>query len=266
MQQFFLAYKSSVIHYYVFGHGPKTLFCLHGYGETGSSFEFLEKKLGVDYTLYSIDFPIHGQTEWNEKEPFTPNDLIAILRLIHNCENSKFSLLAYSMGCRAALHLLQQIPDRIERVGLVAPDGLHQNTWYWITTQTSFGNKAFAYTMQKPAWFFLMVNAGGKLKILNKSLIKFVHYYLDDEAQRKLLYKRWTFMRRMKPDLNVIKKTCARHDIQLNFLFGEYDRIILSKRANIFKHAKNINIKVINAGHQLMKEKYAGEIAALLHC
>ena len=265
MQQFSLAYKSSFVHYHIFGNGPKTLFCFHGYGETGRSFAFLEKKLGAVYTLYAIDFPIHGKTKWNEKEPFKPDDLIEILHRIHNCENSKFSLLAYSMGGRAALHLLQQIPGKIERVGLVAPDGLHQNTWYWITTQTSFGNKAFAYTMHKPSWFFFMVSAGGKLKILNKSLIKFVHYYLDDEEQRKLLYKRWTFMRRLKPNLEGIRKICAKNNIQLNFLFGEYDRIILSRRANIFKNTKNINIKVINAGHQLMKEKYAGEIAALLN-
>jgi hypothetical protein len=59
--------------------------------------------------------------------------------------------------------------------------GLHQNPWYWITTQTAFGNKAFAYTMEKPGWFFWLVNNSGKLKILNKSIIKFVHYHLDDK-------------------------------------------------------------------------------------
>ena len=73
------------------------------------------------------------------------------------------------------------------------------------------------------------------------------------------------FMRRLKPNLEAIKNVCAKNNIQLNFLFGEYDRIILSRRANIFKSSKHINIKVINAGHQLMKEKYAGEIVALLN-
>ncbi len=99
----------------------------------------------------------------------------------------------------------------------------------------------------------------------NKSIVKFVHHYLDDKEERMLLYKRWTFMRRLKPNLKTIKKICAHKNIQLKFLFGEYDRIILSKRASIFKHTKNISIKVINAGHQLMKEKYADEIAALLN-
>ena len=72
-------------------------------------------------------------------------------------------------------------------------------------------------------------------------------------------------MRKIKPDLNALKKICPSEEIQLNFLFGKYDRIILSRRADIFKNTKNIRIKVINAGHQLLKEKYATEITALLN-
>jgi pimeloyl-ACP methyl ester carboxylesterase len=265
MQLRSLAYKSSVIHYYIFGRGAKTLFCFHGYGENGLSFAFLEDFLGADYTLYALDFPFHGKTQWNEKEPFIPADIIAVLQLIHPYDKIKFSLLAYSMGGRAALHLIHEAPGQIEHVALIAPDGLHQNIWYWLTTQTSFGNKLFAYTMKNPQWFFSATDAGGKLKMLNKSILKFVHYYLDDKEQRILLYKRWTFMRKLKPNLPTIKKLCIEKNIKLGFLFGEFDRIILSKRARIFRNTKNIHIRVINAGHQLMKEKYANEIIALLN-
>lgn len=264
MQQRHLQYRRSIIHYHVFGNGPKPLFCFHGYGEDGSSFAFLEPQLGTTFTLYAPDFPVHGQTRWNEREPFTPQHLEAVLRAIHPAKE-KFSLLAYSMGGRAALHLLQQIPGSIEQVALVAPDGLRQNPWYWLTTQTGFGNKAFAYTMRKPAWFFTLVTAGAKMNLLNRSLVKFVHHHLDDMEQRTLLYKRWTSMRRLKPNLLLIKKLCATRNIRLNMLFGAYDRIILSRRANVFLHTANISIKVINAGHQLMKEKYATEIVALLN-
>ncbi len=265
MQQLSLAYKSSHINYYVFGSGDEILFCLHGYGEDGSSFAFLEKELGKMYTLYAIDFPFHGTTAWIEKQPFTMNDLIAVWHLIQQDQNKKITVLAYSMGGRAALDLLQQTPEKIKCIALIAPDGLRVNFWYWITTQTAFGNKAFAHTMKNPYWFFFFLNTVGKLKLYNKSVIKFVHYYLDDAEQRIQLYKRWTCMRKMKPDLFLIKKICVEKNIKLNFLFGKYDRIILSKRADIFKNAKNINIKIIEAGHQLLKEKYTKEIIALLN-
>jgi pimeloyl-ACP methyl ester carboxylesterase len=169
------------------------------------------------------------------------------------------------MGGRAAMHLLQLLPQDIERVVLIAPDGLHVNFWYWFATQTYFGNKLFAYTMQNPRWFFAFLNAGGKLHLYNNSIIKFVHYYLDDAEERMLLYKRWTCMRKMNPNLNAIKKNCTEKNIHLNFLFGKYDRIILSKRADIFKNSKNISIKIIEAGHQLLKEKHVKEITALLN-
>lgn len=264
MQQLSLAYKSSVINYYVFGSGDEILFCLHGYGEEGISFEFLEKYLGNKYTLYAIDFPFHGTTFWQETQPFTTHDLIAIFNLVQP-QHQKFSLLAYSMGGRAAMNMLQLIPNKINRVALVAPDGLHVNFWHWITTQTGFGNKAFYHTMKNPGWFFFFLNSVGKLKLYNKSVIKFVHYYLDDANERMQLYKRWTCIRKMNADLKAINTICAEKNIHLNFLFGKYDRIILSKRAFIFKNTKNIGIKVIDAGHQLLREKYATEIIALLN-
>src|SRR5947208_1583654 len=169
MQQLCLVYKSSFINYYVFGNGPEALFCFHGYGEDGTSFAMLEDKLGSTYTLYGIDFPVHGKTKWNEAYAFTTDDLAAIMEMIHPSNNKKLSLLAYSMGGRAAMNLLQIIPHKINRVALIAPDGLHQNIWYWVTTQTSVGNKAFAYTMNKPKWFFNVVNMSSKLGIINES-------------------------------------------------------------------------------------------------
>jgi pimeloyl-ACP methyl ester carboxylesterase len=265
MQQSGLEYKSSFVNYYIFGNGPEALFCFHGYGEAGTSFAFLEKNLGSAYTLYAIDFPVHGQTKWDEAYAFMADDLVAIMEMIHPSNDKKVSLLAYSMGGRAAMNLLQIIPEKINRIALIAPDGLHQNIWYWITTQTNIGNKAFAYTMNKPKWFFKAVNASGKFGLINDSIVKFVHYYLDDKEERQLLYKRWTFMRRLKPDLHPIKKICAEKNIKMNFLFGKYDRIILSKRADIFINSPTITIRVIAAGHRLLSEKYINEIAALLN-
>ena len=265
MPQHQLAYKHSIIKYCVYGSGIKILFFLHGYGETGSSFQFLEKHLGTDYTIYAIDFPFHGETKWNEEEAFTVNDLLFVFHSITSTQDVPFSILAYSMGGRAAMHLLQQVPEKIERVVLVAPDGLHINFWYWLATQTSTGNKLFGVTMNNPRWFFQFLDTAGRLGILNKSIIKFVHYFLDNKEERILLYRRWTVMRKFKPDLNSIRKICSENNILLYLVFGSYDRIILSKRANALKREKNIQIKNIEAGHQLLKEKYAAEIATLLY-
>ncbi len=226
--------------------------------------------MGNDFTLVAIDMPFHGQTEWNEGLLFTVNDLINIIdeiRSIHHATNrSTFSLLGYSMGGRIALQLLEKIPANIERIVLVAPDGLHKNFWYTVSTQTILGNKLFSYTMRKPGKMFATMKLAEKTKLLHQSIIKVAHYYLDEPDERIKLYERWTTMRTFKPHLLKLKKIISEHKIPVRFLFGRYDGIILSKRSDIFKDdVQNVYIAVIDAGHRMMQEKYADVIAKMFY-
>lgn len=267
MQQI-IQYKNSFINVELFGNGDKLLFCFHGFGENAESFKVLQTTLGKEYKLAAIDLPFHGKTKWNEGLLITPDDLLNIInKILENITNihspSKFSLLAFSFGGRVALHLLQTIPSKVERIVLLAPDGLHLNFWYWLATQTLLGNKLFAYTMKKPKWFFTMINVAGKTRLLNKTIIKFVHYYLDNKEERQLLHKRWTAMRKFKPNASLIKNAISKYEIPVRLLFGKYDQIILSNRSNFFSNNKNVKIIVLDAGHQLLKEKFAHLIALL---
>lgn len=259
-----LTYKNSTINYYVFGNGEKALLCLHGYGKNGLTFSFLEKHLSSKYTFFAIDLPFHGCTKWNEKRPIEKRDLISIFNSINTKQKNKFSILAYSMGGRVALSLLPHLSKKIEHVVLIAPDGLHVNFWYRIATKTLAGNTVFESTMHNPKWFFKVLNVVDKTNLLNKSIIKFIHYFLDDERERMLLFRRWNVMKKLTANIYLIKKMCTQKNIHLNFLFGKYDRIIPSYRAAMFKNLKHSKIKIIEAGHYLLNESYANEIISLL--
>jgi pimeloyl-ACP methyl ester carboxylesterase len=266
METHFLTYKNSRVHYLKFGSGTKFLFCFHGYGEDAYSFLMLENTLGRDHTLIAIDLPFHGKTEWKESTEFTPADLQRIINSIVPLELQTISLLGYSMGGRISLALLQEIPSRINSVVLLAPDGLHRNFWYWFSTQTGIGNKFFGYTMKNPHWFFGGMKFLRSLNLLNKSIFRFAHSYLDDQQERELLYKRWTTMRKFVPRSSAITSALRQYHIPLRMLFGSYDRIILSKRSTqLDKQNDTIQVKTIRAGHQLLKEKYAKDIAALFY-
>jgi pimeloyl-ACP methyl ester carboxylesterase len=181
-------------------------------------------------------------------------------------ELQTISLLGYSMGGRIALTMLQQIPSKIERVVLVAPDGLHKNFWYWFSTQTGLGNKLFSYTMKKPYWFFSGMTFLKSFRLLNKSIFKFAHTYLDDQVEREMLYKRWTTMRKFLPKASLITVSLKQHQVPLRMLFGNYDRVILAERSTSLDKANDtITVKKIKAGHQLLKEKYTKDIAALFY-
>jgi len=270
-----LSYRNSTIGYYRFGWGPKPAFCFHGYGEDAGTFGFLGKYAGIQYTFYSIDLPFHGKTEWNEGLNFTNQDLQQIIKEILDqnnlklqTSNFKLSLIGFSLGGRAALSLCQVMPEKIEKLVLLAPDGLRVDFWYWLSTQTWVGNKFFHFTMKHPGWFFGFLKMLNKLKLVNASISKFVNYYIGDAEVRRLLYARWTALRKLKPDVKLIKNIVRKNKIQIRLVYGMHDRIILSSVGEKFQKGieEQCTISVIHSGHQVLHEKHIAEILpTLLH-
>ena len=119
--------------------------------------------------------------------------------------------------------------------------------------------------MHHPKWMLAMMKTFYALGFFNKSIYNFVHYYLDEETSRLLLYQRWTTMRKFYPALSLLKKLISEKHIPVHMIFGKYDRVILSKRGTAFQ--KNIEQFVtvieVEAGHQLLRSKYAAAIAAV---
>ena len=213
--------------------------------------------------------PYHGKSEWHEGVNFMPSDLLQITELVlarHGLASRTFSLLAYSMGGRIALTLLQQIPDRITKLILLAPDGLKINFWYWLSTQTIAGNKLFLATINYPGWFLRMVQSGQKLRLINPSVHKFVEYYLHDKSRRKQLYLRWTCLRKLKPNLPRIKELIRKNSIRVHLVYGKHDRIILPARGEKFRTGIGdfCTIEILDSGHHLLQEKNAATVLQYL--
>ncbi len=273
MEHNYLVYKSSRISYYRFGTGPGTVMCFHGYGEEASVYCFLEKYAGDVFTFYSIDLPFHGKTEWKEGLNFSTGDLQQIcktIRLTHNqksaIKNPKFSLLGFSLGGRIALSLYQSQPEVVEKMVLLAPDGLKVNFWYWLATQTWLGNKFFALTMRKPGWFLGFLKLLNKLGFVNASIFKFVKYYIGDREVRQSLYNRWTALRKLKPDLKQIKNSIRENNTVVRLVYGKHDRIIVSSVGEKFRKGieEHCDLTVIHSGHQVLHEKHVEEILPAL--
>jgi pimeloyl-ACP methyl ester carboxylesterase len=275
MELFRLSYKNSTICYYRFGSGSKPAICFHGYGDEAATFGFLARFAGDQYTFYSIELPFHGKTEWVDGIDFSHADLSQIVEDIlkqNNPElqraNYKLTLIGFSLGGRAALSLCQVMPESIEKLVLLAPDGLKVNFWYWLSTQTWPGNKLFRFTMKHPGWFFVFLKMLNKLKLVNASIYKFVKHYIGDAEVRRLLYARWTTLRKLKPDLKLIKSIVRINNLRVRLVYGMHDRIILSSVGERFRKGieEQCTILVIHSGHQVLHEKHSKEILpALLH-
>jgi len=259
MLSFYLPFRDSTFYYTKAGLGKRWLICLHGYGENAETFSFLNSFLENEYTIVAIDAPFHGKTTWlQHNEAFTPAMLLAIIAEIVGSSSEKISIIGYSMGGRMALKLLLTDPERIDKLVLVAPDGLKFNFWHWLGTQTFIGNKIFKYTMLKNPLLFKLVQYIGKIGLVNGGVVKFAEQYLQDVGARKMLYKRWITMRKFAPERNLLPIIVEKFGIDIRMLFGKNDQIIKAKNgvALANKLPKLVRVWQIKAGHQLLKEKH----------
>jgi pimeloyl-ACP methyl ester carboxylesterase len=269
MRSAFLTYRSSRVHYLTGGEGRQLLLCLHGYGESAAAFSFLESALRHDFTILAIDLPFHGQTDWKEGLFFDPEELLAMLRQITDSMpeiNERWFMLGYSMGGRVALSLMEKVPEIIENLVLAAPDGLKWNAWYWLVTRTWAGNLVFQWTMQRPGWLFLLLNAADKLRLIDRGLYKFTTGYINTATDRDQLYKCWTIMRRFRPDPATIKSLICQSRVRVGLIYGRHD--LITRAATGEKFCKKITpygrLTLLDAGHRLLQDKYLDAFIALL--
>jgi pimeloyl-ACP methyl ester carboxylesterase len=166
-----------------------------------------------------------------------------------------------------ALSLYQEIPSEVKKLVLFAPDGLKVNFWYWLATQTWAGNRVFALTMKYPGWFLGMLRILNALKLVNASIFKFVNYYIGDKVVRDLLYKRWTTLRHIKPDIELIKEQVKEHKTPVKLVYGKHDRIILSSVGERFRKGieGNSELFILHSGHKVLHEKHIEEILPILN-
>lgn len=269
MQGQFITYNKSKFHYRQLGKGAELLFCFHGYGRDSYTFGFLDRVLGTRYTIVAIDAPYHGYTQWDDPV-FRPEDLVGVLENIRKAlgkEDKKISLLGFSMGGRIALNLTQVLAPQIDRVVLLAPDGLKFNFWHWFSTHTWVGNKIFDHVIHHPASFLKFINIAEKRGLLSRNITGFVKYYFEDREERLILYRRWIIMRKFKPHLRSLKKLIRKNNIKLRMLFGSYDRVIHSVGGHTFLETieEYATVRIIEAGHDLLREWHSETIVELFN-
>ncbi len=258
-------YKNSSIEYIRFPGGPQQLLCFHGYGESATTFAALAAALQETYSIIAINLPWHGSTEWREGMHFDITDLIAIIDLIPGME-PVFAVGGYSMGGRVALHLYQHLHRRINRLVLMAPDGLTINGWYRLATQSRIGNRLFRYCMQKPGFFFLATGWLRKAGLINTGVYNFTRQFLLQETARNQLYAIWTTLRGIRPDIPLIIRLLQQCGTPVTMIYGEYDKVIRYNTGEDLaqKVGKNITVHLLPVGHKLLQQKAINQLANII--
>jgi len=265
MQPGFLLYKSSQIHYLKSGNGKQVLVAFHGYSDSAKSFDLLADKIGNDFTVVAIDLPFHGKTDWKEGLTLHPAELIEIMdRILFDLSlpHSNICLMGFSMGGRVALSLFQTVPSKFNKLILLAPDGLHISKWYWLATQTYFGNALFKFTSKYPGWFFSMLHAGRKIKLIKQNVYKFSLSSMQNKKLRDDLYTRWTALRKFTTNFSKLKSLVISHMVPVRLIYGEYDHIIRANGGENFRNGieEYCKISKLPCGHHVLVSKNLEDI------
>jgi pimeloyl-ACP methyl ester carboxylesterase len=170
-----------------------------------------------------------------------------------------WGLIGYSMGGRIALQVAENHPGSIDKLVLLAPDGLKASIWYWVATRTVVGNLLFRWTMRRPGWLFLLLRISHTLRLVNPSIYKFAVHYIDDRTVRKDLYTRWTTMRKFRPHPAGIAAIIRRRQLPVSLVYGRYDRIIRWEQGEQFRRrgiADCCRLTLLDTGHQLLRPEF----------
>jgi len=90
------------------------LIFLHGFTNTGRSWDPVIAALGERYTALAPDIRGHGSA--SQRAPVT---LQAVIGDLATLADGGFTLVGYSMGGRIALHVALALPERVERLVLI---------------------------------------------------------------------------------------------------------------------------------------------------
>ncbi len=168
------------LHYLQWGSGSSLLLAFHGYGNTARVFNPFREYLSDKYTILSFDLPHHGESKWAADTKLTKKDLLVLvetLKITYSVD--KVSLLGYSMGGRVCLSILEAMPEDVDKITLIAADGLTINLYYYFFTRTFLGKKLFEKMLERPKLFFSIADWLRRKHLINTSRYQFMTHFLD---------------------------------------------------------------------------------------
>lgn len=213
------------VHGIKFGKGKQLLLAFHGYGDRASLFVNLKTSLEKHYTVIALDFPYHGKTEWASPS-FSPQDIVKLIQqVLEQEEQSRFSLMVYSMGGRVPFAILPYFSNQVQRIFWLAPAGfkptLSYNKWLFPSSVRRF----LRWVVRHPKWIVHFLTLGHKLRILNEQTYQIFLRQLQSEKHRQQLFNIWVSLASFPLKRKVFKKLLIQQEIPCHFFYGKSDEI-----------------------------------------
>jgi pimeloyl-ACP methyl ester carboxylesterase len=263
------------LRYRKFGQGPEPLLLFHGIGQTGEEcFRSYESELGDRCTLYVFDLPFHGvhglpadPTRWRTgNHPITPDEWQQKLSIFLEENNlTTFSVAGFSLGGRFALQTLQAFFPRIRKAFLIAPDGVKPHFVYRLATEVAPLRNIFRLIMRSPGVICDAIDGLNRLGVIDKDLVKIVHYTLSNSEKAMQVYLSWVNFRNLKASRSLYKEDVEQLNEKVFLFLGRFDQLITKKDiAPLGKLLRPENVIYLPTGHINCPEKAASLLRNLL--
>lgn len=245
---------------YTLSSGPNVLLAFHGIGQDYACFEPLAAALDGQYTVYAFDLFFHGDNESAiGEETLTKaawKRLITDFLLQHGID--RFSVAGFSMGGKFALATAESFTDQLDELWLIAPDGITTSPFYTLATRTAVGRALFRYFLRHMPLFHRVGQILSRLKLVDRSTLRFAESTLSSPGQRERVYKSWTYFRDLRFNIDQLAQTLNQSSVQVRFFLGYFDRVLpksfvhpLTRRLHAYE------MRVLRTGHHRLIEKVA---------
>jgi pimeloyl-ACP methyl ester carboxylesterase len=255
-------YQDSQLLFHRYGTGKKILLLFHGFGQDNRVFQSWEEILKEDYILYAFDLYFHGQSYWGSRKPLEKWDWKNILeQFIRQEQLTRFEVAGFSMGGKFALATLELFPERIEKIYLLAPDGIKTSFWYSLATYPIATRYFFKSMILHPSRLHSLAKLLRAFRLVDKGLLRFAENQMNTEAKRRQVYYTWVYFRHLKFDLDKIASVVNQKEIPFTMIVGKFDKVIQPKNMEGFLSKINSKeFKILEAGHNDLIAKSAEAI------
>ena len=251
MQTSTLHTPSGEVAFRKYGSGPRLLVAIHGFSEDGTAFAELGKALSGSCTLYAVDLPFHGGTLWKEKD-YRPAQLAAIVEALLEREGGRpFEAVGHSLGARLWLHLLPFFSNRVQRLCLLAPDGL-QTRWLYLVEWLPPGwRRRFIPLLSRPGWLLSLAKALRCARLIDRFLLQYLRVHLSEEGTRKRLLHTWLALSHFRLSGKKTHRLIQQAQAPVLVLLGDKDWLVNTETIRLrLKMLDNVSIEEINATHR----------------
>ena len=251
MNENFIDYQDSRLHYAKAGHGPIPMLIFHGFGQDHRVFEVWVRALDNKYTLYAFDLYFHGKSHWPSREPLEKSDWQKIVaRFLYTEKIVSFELAGFSLGGKFALAILETFPEKVKKLILLAPDGIKSTFGYSLATYPIAIRSWFKSMILYPGRFYYLVRALSRVGLMNKGMLRFAESQMDTEEKRRRVYYSWVYFRHLKFNVSEIAALLNHHRIPLLLIVGKYDKVIPAENMDrLVRRLDQKQFEVIEAGH-----------------